>query len=65
MVIFIALLRREGPEASARELLKDNLSKAASLISMRRQMLKKQVRDVGWDAVHCSRCIHLLTGRQD
>ncbi len=35
MIIFITLLRREGPEARARELLKDNLSIAASLIRMR------------------------------
>ena len=52
-------------EVGARGLVAESISKAASLIGIKRRVLRKLVRDVGREAAHCSRWIYLLSRRRE
>ena len=52
-------------EVGARGLVAESLSRAAGMIGIRGRALKKLVRDVGEEAIHCSRWIYVLAGKKE
>ena len=52
-------------EVGARGLVAECLSRAAGMIGIRGRALKKLVRDVGGEAIHCSRWIYVLAGKKE
>ena len=52
-------------EVGARGFVAESLSKAARMIGIRGRALKKLTREVGEEALHCSRWIYLLAGKKE
>ena len=52
-------------EVGARGLVAESLSRAAVMIGIRGRALKKLIREVGEEAIHCSKWIYVLSRRKE